>query len=220
MRHTTIKDYPNYTIYEDGTILNHVLFRILCATKSRHRHVCTLIREGEKPSSRIDIPKLVAEHFVEHNIPKNLTPTPFFIDGNYNNFHASNLKWIARRDRPRELDNNEEIKEIGRRYRQTDQGKFIRNKNHWVAENIREPLEGWKEFYFNTFDPTTHCELCNCLFDPKNDYMSQRCLEHDHFSGHIRFICCRKCNNGPMKSFDIKRGYLMLELHRYFNLNN
>ena len=219
MRHTTIKDFPNYTIYEDGTILNHVLFRILCATKSRHRHVCTLCNEGNA-KSRVDIPKLVAIHFVENNIPQNLTPTPSFIDGNYDNFHVNNLKWIARRDRPRELDNNEETKAIHRRYRQTDKGKFMRNKSHWDADNIREPQEGWKEFYFKTFDQATHCELCNCLFDPKNDYMSQRCLEHDHHSGYIRSICCRKCNTGAMKTFDHKRGFLMVELHRYFNLNN
>ena len=219
MRQTTIKDFPNYTIYEDGTILNHVLFRILCATKSRHRHVCTLCQDG-KPTSRVDIPKLVAIHFVENKIPQNLTPTPFFIDGDYNNYHANNLKWVARRDKPRELDNNEETKAVQRRYRQTDKGKFIRNKNHWVAENIIEPPEGWKDFYNNTFVPATHCELCNCLFDPDNDYMSQRCLEHDHHSGYIRSICCRKCNSGPMKTFDSHRVYLMLELHRYFNLNN
>ena len=219
MRYETINDFPDYTIYEDGTILNHVRFKILSATKSRNRYVCTLCKEGTS-KTRVDIPKLVAEHFVENNIRKALTPTPFFIDGNYDNYHANNLKWIPRRDRPRELDNNEEIKEINRRYRQTDKGKFIRNKSHWVADNIREPLEGWRDYYFNTFEPTTHCQLCNCLFDPDNDYMSQRCLEHDHYSGYIRSICCRRCNTGSMKLFDMKRGYLMLELHRYFNLNN
>ena len=157
---------------------------------------------------------------MKDNIPKNLTPTPFFIDGDYNNYHATNLKWVARRDKPRELDNNEESKANGRRYRQTDKGKFIRNKNHWIAENIREPREGWNEFYFKTFDPSTHCELCNCLFDPKNDYNSQRCLEHDHHSGYIRSICCRRCNGGVIKKFDSHRVNLMLELHRYFNLMN
>ena len=109
------------------------------------------------------------------------------------------------------------VKPEQNKWRKSESGKFIRNRNHWIDQGIREPQEGWRNFYFDTFNKTTHCQLCNTAFLPDIDYQSQRCLEHDHHSGYYRSICCRKCNSGAMKTFDIKRGFLMLELHRYFN---
>ena len=107
-----------------------------------------------------------------------------------------------------------------KRWRQTDKGKFIRNRNHWIVGGIVEPLEGWKEFW-EVYKKKTHCELCNIEFDLENGKTSKkaRCLDHHHNSGAIRNVICRYCNMSPMRNFDKKHNNVILELHRYFLRN-
>ncbi len=239
MRFSQINSYMKYTIYEDGTILNHVDYKIMGCTNARNRSVVALTNNS-KSKGTFDIAVLVAQHFVENNVPEGKKAVVGFKDNDKLNIHANNLEWIAkgedvrkfteeeRKERikyqqaksRRKRDRDGSVREAGRKWRQTPKGHFIRRRNHWIADNISEPEEGWEDYHNNTFEPSTHCELCNCLFDPDNDYNSQRCLDHDHFSGHIRFICCRRCNSGFLRKQDIIRQEVMLELHRYFNLNN
>ena len=53
------------------------------------------------------------------------------------------------------------------------------------------------------------CSLCN------NDYKnsSDKQLDHDHLSGHIRGFVCRGCNS-KMAKYDNQRIRLCLEIHR------
>ena len=112
-----------------------------------------------------------------------------------------------------------EILNRGKVWRQTDRGKFIRNRNHWIASEVREPLEGW-ENYWETFKTKTHCELCNVEFDLKNGATSKkgRCLDHHHHSGYIRNVVCRTCNISPIRMFDSKHDKVLFQLHRLFML--
>lgn len=121
----------------------------------------------------------------------------------------------------RYLQNNPEIrrrrKEHAKEFRQTDKGKFIRNKNHWIGYGVTEPLEGWEE-YWEIFKKKTHCELCNVKFDLEAGGTSKqaRCLDHHHHSGAIRNVICRFCNMSPMRNFDSKHDRMLFELQRYF----
>tara|TARA_R110000796_G_C14432136_1_gene421256 strand:+ start:85 stop:804 length:720 start_codon:yes stop_codon:yes gene_type:complete len=239
MRYETIKGHPNYTIYEDGTILNHDTFYIHKHTHSKGKGSVTRISTGigVKNSVNITISQQLAIHFIPN--PENKSRV-FYKDKDTTNLTIDNLYWgdygdhlvkytpeeaiEARKERAKRSRNKRDkaglVKPEQRAWRQSAGGKFVRNRNHWIEAKIREPEEGWEKFYFTKFEPSSHCELCNTAFLPKEDYMSQRCLDHDHISRYIRFICCRRCNTGPLKNWDHKRIYLMSELHRYFNRQN
>ena len=108
----------------------------------------------------------------------------------------------------------------GKAWRATDKGIFTRNRNHWVAAGIKEPNEGW-ETYWETFKNKKNCETCGVTFSTDKKWTSnQKCLDHHHSSGHIRLVVCRKCNGSCVKTWDSKMNYVLLDLHRYFRLND
>jgi len=118
-------------------------------------------------------------------------------------------------------DNYKKRLEHQKNWRQTDRGKFIRNRNHWIASGIKEPLEGWEE-YWEKFKLKTHCQLCNIEFDLEKGATSKRgrCLDHHHHSGYIRNVICRNCNISCMRLFDNKHNMVLFELQRYFKIKN
>lgn len=122
-------------------------------------------------------------------------------------------RYLLNPQKKKKRDNN------AKRWRQTDRGKFIRNRNHWIASEVREPLEGW-ENYWETFKTKTHCELCNVEFDLEKGSTSKRgrCLDHHHHSGYIRNVVCRTCNISPIRMFDSKNDKVLFQLHRLFML--
>ena len=236
MDYKTINDYPNYTIYEDGTVLNHITFKIMGETKSTGNRLLVTLTNSPKDKKLFDIGLLVARHFIPIEDPEtnNIIMRK---DKNNSNNHVSNLIWTRKGEdlrrytkdelkenkkktdkRQREKYGKEQYAEWGRKWRQTPEGHFIRNRNHWIATKVREPEEGWRDFYFNKFLPSTHCELCHVEFSPIHNNMKQRCLEHDHKSKYIRSICCRKCNQGQVRKTDFDMCFVLLELHRKFNL--
>tara|TARA_R110000824_G_scaffold178316_1_gene357962 strand:+ start:202 stop:630 length:429 start_codon:yes stop_codon:yes gene_type:complete len=114
----------------------------------------------------------------------------------------------------------EYFKEVGRIWRQTDKGKFIRNRNHWIAGGISEPPESW-EVFWETFKLKTNCYVCDIQFNLQDGARSKqaRCLDHHHRSGAIRNVICRSCNLSTMRHFDRKHDAVLFELHRYFVRN-
>jgi len=110
--------------------------------------------------------------------------------------------------------NSEKIAIKAKAYKKTFNGK----KNHKVSEwktksGLKEEL--WRvNLIFARWYYSPRCELC--LKPYKND--KQRCMEHHHSSGHFRHICCVSCNNYLAKIDRLKLSVL-IELHRYFNLN-
>ena len=55
------------------------------------------------------------------------------------------------------------------------------------------------------------CSLCNKQYKNTSDKQ----LDHDHLSGHIRGFVCRGCNS-RMSRYDNLRIRLCLELHRFY----
>ena len=102
-----------------------------------------------------------------------------------------------------------------RKWRQTHNGKRLRNISHWRHAKIREPEEGWIDFYENKFFPATNCALCKIDFGDNGHRSDGKCLDHHHASGYMRNIVCRRCNISCMPMYDKKISCVLLELHRY-----
>ncbi len=71
---------------------------------------------------------------------------------------------------------------------------------------------------YKRYVETKNCDLCNILLVCGNKTNDRKCLEHDHLSKCIRFVCCNKCNF-RLKTRDNIRIKLLLEIHRH-NLSN
>jgi len=86
-----INNYPNYTIYPDGTILNHKLFVIKKTWKDKDGYIITnLSNEDGKKCKKVH--RLLAEHFIPN--PDNL-PLVDHIDRNPSNNSFDNLRWVS-----------------------------------------------------------------------------------------------------------------------------
>jgi hypothetical protein len=65
-------------------------------------------------------------------------------------------------------------------------------KYKWRNEyNIKFTDEEF-EFIYGVYINCSECMLCNKTFEGSFD----RCLDHDHKTGEIRYILCRSCNTG------------------------
>tara|TARA_R100000734_G_C3275327_1_gene70256 strand:+ start:80 stop:535 length:456 start_codon:yes stop_codon:yes gene_type:complete len=86
-----INNYPDYTIYPDGTILNHKLFVIKMSWKDKDGYIITNLsnKDGKKCKK---LHRLLAEHFIPN--PDNL-PLVDHIDRNPSNNSLDNLRWVS-----------------------------------------------------------------------------------------------------------------------------
>jgi len=98
-----------------------------------------------------------------------------------------------------------------KKYRATYTGKKSHRKSEWKtkAGMIFYDFDTEYDIFFNT----TRCELCNTEFTNKN----KKVKDHDHISRYSRFTCCNRCNN-RVGIVDRKKMFVLLELHRIFNL--
>jgi len=71
---------------------------------------------------------------------------------------------------------------------------------------------------YKRYIETKKCELCNIDLMEGNKRSDRKCLEHDHISKCVRFVCCNKCNFF-IKKIDNDRMKLLLEIHRNSYLN-
>ncbi len=99
----------------------------------------------------------------------------------------------------------------------TDEGKHKlhrrRLRDNWKKGGFKHTKEEF-EIILDKFFECSHCESCGVKFDDK---IKKNC-DHCHLSGSFRNIICRNCN-----CYRAKHDYhflkVMLELHRYFNVN-
>ena len=83
--------------------------------------------------------------------------------------------------------NKEHIRNLKKEYNQSEKGVKTRIISHWKSRGvIDEDLSAVYDYYIEQ----THCIICSKQYKDSFD----RCLDHDHETGEIRYICCRYCN--------------------------
>eukprot|EP01049_Picozoa_sp_SAG25_P013071 SAG25_NODE_1926_length_2139_cov_147.309651_1_plen_160_part_00 len=120
-------------------------------------------------------------------------------------------------------------KEIDKSYYENNKDKIKkRTKAYYKTDTAQIKLlrrNGWKhsdaEFLeiLERFKTTTKCELCNCEMTDGFKKGNRKVKDHHHISGTFRNICCNRCNMERSK-IDNRFNFVLLELHRYFNLND
>tara|TARA_R110002012_G_scaffold165280_2_gene327577 strand:+ start:45 stop:464 length:420 start_codon:yes stop_codon:yes gene_type:complete len=119
--------------------------------------------------------------------------------------------------------NKEIISKKRKQYREKLGNQELNRRRNKHIKNIK--YNEWKKlgikWDINIQDPyqmyldNDKCSLCN------NDYKnnSDKQLDHDHLSGHIRGFVCRGCNS-KMAKYDNQRIRLCLDLHRFYLLKH
>ena len=51
----------------------------------------------------------------------------------------------------------------------------------------------WDKLY-ETYQKTTHCQICNAELITGNYGSNKKVIDHDHMTGMVRYICCHSCN--------------------------
>ena len=83
------------------------------------------------------------------------------------------------------------FKETLKRYRETYNGKKSRKKEKWISRGVKlRPDETWDDIFCQYY-VMDNCMICDKDITDRH----QKCLDHDHESGFVRSICCKKCNN-------------------------
>ncbi len=101
------------------------------------------------------------------------------------------------------------------RKRKAEQDKKSRQNSsaYWVSRRTRRGIKfhiDGKEYHQYWLNKT-NCDFCNKVFENNK----QKGVEHHHPSGYIRGIACISCNM-KIASVDLKKNYVLLELHRLF----
>lgn len=86
-----IKDYPNYSINENGDVKSTYVSKMLKPRIAGRGYYCYQLRNENGIKNKY-IHRLVAETFIPN--PNNL-PQVDHIDGNKANNHVSNLRWVT-----------------------------------------------------------------------------------------------------------------------------
>lgn len=91
MRIANIPEYPNYQIYENGSVINIKTQKII-ATQPNTRGYLTVNLWKNNKLKKMLVHRLVAENFIEN--PNNL-PCVNHIDKNKQNNNVDNLEWCS-----------------------------------------------------------------------------------------------------------------------------
>jgi len=83
------------------------------------------------------------------------------------------------------------FKETQKKYRSGYLGKKCRMKTKWISRGVKlREDETWDDIFCMWFI-LENCMICDKdITDTKH-----KCLDHDHQSGFVRSVCCKKCNN-------------------------
>ena len=104
------------------------------------------------------------------------------------NYKQKNKEAIKEYNKNYKQKNKEAVKEYKKEYNQSEKGVKTRIISHWKSRGILdEDLSAVYDYYIKQ----THCMIC--LIEYKDSF--DRCLDHDHETGEIRYICCRHCNS-------------------------
>jgi len=117
-------------------------------------------------------------------------------------------------------------REKQKRYRESEKGKKYKQQYYKSDKGIKiSRISNWKkngitstnfDLVYERYINTNYCEVCNIeLITGRDNTSNTRCLDHQHASGEIRNIVCKRCNCNRQK-IDLNHMYVLQELHRYF----
>jgi hypothetical protein len=92
MKHITIKDYPNYTVTEDGLVYSLKSSKYISMLPNKNVQYLQVSLWKNNRGKNFYVHRLVAEAFIPN--PNNL-PMVNHKDGNKLNNHVSNLEWVV-----------------------------------------------------------------------------------------------------------------------------
>ena len=78
-----------------------------------------------------------------------------------------------------------------KKYLNSPKGQMKMRVDKWISRGVKlRPDEDWDSVY-TCWMITNECMIC----DSDISSCHQKCLDHDHETGFIRSVCCKKCNH-------------------------
>ena len=71
-----------------------------------------------------------------------------------------------------------------KQYRKDNPDKWL--IQHWKCRGM---IDTHWELVYDMFSKQTNCWICNHDFS-----ISKKCLDHNHDTGDLRYVCCNACN--------------------------
>ena len=119
-------------------------------------------------------------------------------------YYLKNKEKINEINRNNHHKNKENRNEQKREYSQTENGKKSNTIGQWKYKGvICEDFNKMYEIYINT----NNCQWCD------NDISEKRELEHNHYSGEVRGVVCKSCNQ-KIRYKDRRYDTVMKELRK------
>jgi hypothetical protein len=128
-------------------------------------------------------------------------------------YRQENLEKERARCREYHKKNRESILEKNKVENCSLEKKKVLKIRKWIQSGFKHTAKELNEIADKYFE-LEYCECCNKKFEGK----TTKACDHCHLSGSFRHILCMSCNS-ERKRYDNQRYLLMLELHRYFNIN-